>query len=53
MNMTVQEAFEMEVTAFEAKLEVEQHGCSFEDFQKEVGDKNSYSGEEVLGWLGY
>jgi hypothetical protein len=45
--------FEMEVTKNQARLEVELHAVSWKDFLLEVGEKEFYSGEEVLGWLGY
>lgn len=48
------DACEGEVTREEARLEIEQHDLpgAFEEFLKEVGDKETYTGKEVLDWLG-
>ena len=45
----------MEVTQEEARREIERHDIdgTFADFLKEVGDKPTYLGAEVLNWLGY
>ena len=48
-----EEALEITLTALQAKREVEKHNLSFNDFTNEIGDKESYTGEEVLNWLGY
>lgn len=53
--MNYHEAIEAEVSREEARREIEKHDCDggFEQFLKDVGDKETYTGEEVLGWLGY
>lgn len=52
--MTLDEAFEeLEIKRNEAKREIGKHNCSWEEFVSEVGDKQIYSGAEILEWLGY
>ena len=51
--MTYLEAIQVTVTANEAKHEIEKHLLSFQDFQREVGYRQEYTGQEVLDWLGY
>ena len=51
--MTFDEAVEATVTRAEAIREVRAHQISLDEFFAEVGDKPSYSGSEVLEWLGY
>lgn len=41
------------VSRSEAQFEIEQHGCDFDEFLRDCGDKPEYKGAEVLGWLGY
>ena len=53
MYHTEEEAREAIVTQMEARREIERHSLFFSDFLAEVGDKPSYSGAEVLNWLGY
>ena len=55
MFRTYEEACEAEVTREEAMLEIAKHDVEggFELFLKEVGDRESYLGKEVLDWLGY
>lgn len=50
-----EEAVDMEVTRREAQLEIARHDVDggFEQFLKDVGDKETYTGKEVLDWLGY
>tara|TARA_R110001632_G_scaffold64062_1_gene152589 strand:- start:506 stop:670 length:165 start_codon:yes stop_codon:yes gene_type:complete len=48
-----EEALEITLTAVQAKREVEKHNLNFNDFINEVGDKESFTGEQVLNWLGY
>lgn len=36
-----------------ALAEVQRHALSENDFLSEVGDKTTYTGQEVLDWLGY
>ena len=53
-TMTEREAREITVTKAEAYDEISRHsGCSFDEFIWEVGDKDEYTGAEVLDWLGY
>lgn len=50
------EAIELTVTRAEAKAEIDKHdwdGDAWAQFVEEVGDREEYEGEEVLGWLGY
>ncbi len=48
------DAREAVVTRDEAEEEINKHnGEPFIDFLDEVGDKETYTGEEVLNWLGY
>ena len=43
-----------DITRSEAKHEIEEvHDLRWCDFVEEVGLKDLYTGEEVLGWLGY
>lgn len=49
------EAVDLEVTQMEAKAEIGKHDVEggFARFLQEVGDKEYYTGQEVLDWLGY
>lgn len=52
--MNYQDAIDCDdLTKAEALAEIADHSLSAEDFLKEVGDKDFYTGAEVLGWLGY
>lgn len=53
--MDYEEAIETTVSREEARREIERHDCDggFAAFVAEVGDRASYRGAEVLGWLGY
>lgn len=51
--MSFTEAMEAEVTRDEAEREINRHHLDPADFFREVGDRPSYIGEEVLAWLGY
>jgi len=42
-----------DITKEEAVREIENHGLEPNDFFNEVGHAEPYTGEEVLGWLGY
>ena len=55
MFTTYWEACEAEVTRSEAKAEIAKHQVEggWDLFVREVGDKETYSGQEVLDWLGY
>lgn len=50
---SLEDAMEAEVTKAEAKAEIKKHKLEWNDFIEEVGDKELYSGSEVLEWLGY
>lgn len=49
------EACEATVTKSQARAEIQQHDVDggFALFLQEVGDREEYSGKEVLDWLGY
>lgn len=53
--MDYEEACEATVTREEARREIARHDCDggFDAFLAEVGDRATYNGSEVLGWLGY
>jgi hypothetical protein len=36
-----------------AYKEVKDHGCDWQEFIKDMGDKESYKATHVLQWLGY
>lgn len=37
----------------ETEAELRRHGLTLAEFQAEVGVRSTYSGEEILNWLGY
>ncbi len=42
------------VSRKEAELEIiKGHGCSFDEFLQECGDREEYEAADVLIWLGY
>jgi len=47
------EALEAVVSRKEAFREIKKHNLQVSDFIEEVGDKEEYTGKEVLDWLGY
>ena len=53
--MTYDEAIKAMVSREQARLEIAKHDVDggFEAFLIEVGDREQYSGQEVLDWLGY
>jgi hypothetical protein len=53
--MTFEEVYEERprVGALEARREVEKHGSTWADFQKDCGTRETYDGWDVLAWLGY
>ena len=51
--MTYEEATETEVSKAEAVREIRKHGLDPADFFAEVGERETYQGSAVLGWLGY
>lgn len=48
-----QELFSTTFTYQQAKNIVHKHGVLMCEFLSEVGDKDSYTGEEIYTWLGY
>ena len=53
-GISYEEAVEAEVSRTEAKTEIAKHdGASWEEFVAEFGDHDTYTGGDVLGWLGY
>lgn len=55
MFTTYEEACDAEVSREQARREIERHDVpgGFAAFVEEVGDRPTYTGGEVLGWLGY
>ena len=51
--MTLDEAFEATITKAEAISEIEKHGHAPAEFFADVGERAEYTGQDVLGWLGY
>lgn len=51
--MTFEEALVALIPRDAALAEVRVHGCDETEFLTEVGDRDEYLGEDVLGWLGY
>lgn len=51
--MDYEEAMESTVSKKEAQREVAKHSCEWTEFVAEMGDKQTYKGADVLGWLGY
>jgi len=47
------EACELTIGCHQAQREIKAHNLHWEDFVAEVGDKDEYSGAEILDWLGY
>lgn len=52
-GLSYAEAIETTFTRSEVAREVRDHGIDPEEFFSEVGNKETYIGEEVLNWLGY
>lgn len=52
-DMQLHNALDAIVTKAEALHEILRHACNFAEFLQDVGDKDEYTGKEVLGWLGY
>lgn len=52
--MSHDEALKATVSKSEAKREIARHDCEgWAAFVSDVGDREAYSGREVLEWLGY
>ena len=51
--MNYEDACQANVSATEAKREIEKHNLEWADFIAEAGRKSTYTGKEVLDWLGY
>jgi hypothetical protein len=41
------------ITNKRAKQEVEKHGACWDEFIVDMGEKEQYNAQDVLGWLGY
>jgi hypothetical protein len=53
-NMTYYESAKgITVMKARAYKEVKDHGCDWQEFVKDMGDKEAYKAQEVLQWLGY
>jgi hypothetical protein len=51
---SLEDAMELDdITPQEAKKEIEKHDAEWADFERDVGKKPQYTGEEILTWLGY
>lgn len=51
--MNYDEAMTSIVTRAQALAELRRHGADLAEFLDEVGDHDTYEGEQVLNWLGY
>lgn len=56
--MTYSEAIELDdIPRAQAKREIQEFDPSqpniWEEFKEDVGDKETYTGQEILDWLGY
>lgn len=51
--MTYSESWPEVVTRAQALRELRKHEVDLGEFFEDLGDKEEYSSEEVLGWLGY
>lgn len=51
--MNYEDACEATVSRARALAEVARHGCDAAEFLADVGDRATYRGADVLGWLGY
>ena len=51
--MNFDDAWQATITRAQARKEIKLHDARFSEFLAEVGDKATYTGAEVLGWLGY
>lgn len=51
--MEYDDACDYEVTFKEAKAEIKAHSLEMADFVEEVGSQDTYTGQQVLDWLGY
>lgn len=51
--MTYEEACETQVSRAMAAAEIRRHDVDPAEFFADCGDRPSYSGQEILDWLGY
>ncbi|ADW71399.1 hypothetical protein [Granulicella tundricola] len=51
--MHLEDAMIAEVSRADAEREILLHQLDPADFFVEIGDRSTYTGAEVLGWLGY
>lgn len=52
-GMSLEDAMDATVTKAQAQAEIKKHDQDWNEFVRDVGDKPSYKGSEVLEWLGY
>ena len=55
MSATYEEAIEEELSDLEARAFIEEHDVEggWDGFVNDVGNKETYTGKEVLDWLNY
>lgn len=53
MGYDLDDAMELTISRAAALREIRRHGCMVQEFFDEVGDRDEYTGAEVLIWLGY
>jgi hypothetical protein len=53
MYKTLEEAQQATVSRRMAIQEVMIHGVDLSEFNRDVGIKDTYTGKEILDWLGY
>lgn len=51
--MNYEEATEAVVSKSQARREIARHSCDWYEFIADCGERDTYTGAEVLGWLGY
>ena len=51
--MEFEQAQRATVTREQAMREIRRHGLAWADFTADCGDRATYRGHVVLGWLGY
>lgn len=51
--MTENDYREATITHAQALYQLKKHGVDLEEFHKDLGKREAYTGEEILNWLGY
>ena len=51
--VTYEDACEAIFSRREARFHILDHNCSWTEFIEECGKKDTYTGQEILDWLGY